>query len=210
MANARCMLLLSLVACDFPSRSEHYACAITSECEAGRTCEDGYCVLGAVDASGGADASSIDSSGAPLDVAPMPDADLLAMQCPAAGYTYAAGPNGYYRAVTTGASWTNAQADCKKDVASSSHLIVLSTTAEVTYMATQLGWIGLSDRTTENVFDTVTGETGDQRPWASGQPDNGSGTEDCTQMKSGGLLDDDQCGNNHRYVCECDGRMSTP
>lgn len=56
---------------------------------------------------------------------------------------------------------------------------------------------------------TVTGETGDQRPFSSGQPDNGGGNENCVQYKSDGL-DDDQCSNAHRYVCECDGRMSTP
>jgi hypothetical protein len=208
-------LLLSalglVVACTFPSRSSQYACETTADCEAGRTCDsDGYCVKASVDGGGDTGDSTFDAAIVSTDGGPTPDADMLAMKCPAAGYTYAAAPGGYYKVVATGASWTAAQASCAADVAGSTHLIVLSSSAEVSFMATNLGWIGLSDRAVENHFVTVTTETGDQRPWASGQPDNGSGSEDCAQMKSGGQLDDDQCGNSHRYVCECDGRMPTP
>lgn len=206
------LVVVALAGCDFPTPSEAYACSTSASCAAGRVCEQGYCVVGS---NTGVDASRIDSrliDSAILTDAP-PDADpfvAIAMQCVAQGYALVAGANGYYRTVATSASWTSAQADCKDDVAGATHLIVLSTTAEVNYMLTRLGWIGLSDRITENTFVTVTGETGDQRPFSSGQPDNGgSGGEDCVQMKVDGL-DDDQCGNGHRYVCECDGRISTP
>jgi len=206
------LLLVALVGCDFPTRSDAYACETTADCDSGRVCETGYCVVGG----GGVD-SRPDSTTAPSDApttpidAP-PDADpfvATAMQCVAQGYALVAGPAGYYRTVTTAASWLNAQADCKNDVAGATHLIVLSTPAESTYMLSRLGWIGLSDRITENTFVTVTGEAGDQRPFSPGQPDNGNGNENCVQMKADGL-DDDQCANTHRYVCECDGRMSTP
>jgi len=201
------VLASCVAACSFPTRASDFACRVDSDCEADRVCDQGFCVIGSrPDAAVEPDASVEPD-------APPSDADnfaQIAMMCEAAGYTFEAGPAGYYRPVTNGQSWLNAQADCKDDVAGATHLIVLSTTAEVTYMATQLGWIGLSDRATEGTFVTVTGETGDQRPFAPGQPDNGSGSEDCVQMKSGGQLDDDQCGNNHRYVCECDGRASSP
>ena len=206
-----CCALSLLAACAFPARSERYACQTTADCDQGRTCDEfGFCVKATVDAGG--DTMAPDDGGLTDDATVFMDASsaqVLAMKCQAAGYTLAAGPNGYYKSVATGATWVNAQAACAADVPGSSHLIVLSTTAEVTYMAGQLGWVGLSDRTTENQFLYVTGELG-ERPWAGGQPDNGSGSEDCAQMKSGGLLDDDQCGNSHRYVCECDGRMSMP
>lgn len=208
------LLVPLLAACAFPSRSERYACKTTADCESGRTCDEyGYCVLASVDA--GADGSSTagdagDANNGAPDGALPPDGDVLAMMCPGAGYTYVAAPSGYYRVVASGTSWTNAQAACASHLPGSTHLIVLSTPAEVTYMAGQLGWVGLSDRAVENQFATVTGETGDQRPWDSGQPDNGSGSEDCVHMISGGTLNDDQCGNDKRYVCECDGRMSTP
>lgn len=206
----RWLLVVALAGCDFPTPSEAYACVTTASCASGRVCEQGYCVIGS-----GVDASRIDSPGpvdSPILADAPPDADPFvgtAMQCVAQGYALVAGPNGYYRTVATNASWTAAQADCKDDVLGATHLIVLSTIAESQYMLTRLGWIGLSDRLTENTFVTVTGETGDQRPFSAGQPDNGGGSEDCVHMKVDGL-DDDQCGNGHRYVCECDGRISTP
>lgn len=199
-----------LGACDFPTPSAGYACETTADCDPGRVCTTGYCVVGreAVDGPLGQGQDAAPESGA--DAAPPPpDADpfpAIAQQCQAVGYTLVAG--GYYRSVGSGQPWLGAQADCANDVPGATHLIVLSTAAEVAYMQAQRGWIGLSDRVTEGTFVTVTGETGDLRPWESGQPDNGSGSEDCVQMKQG--LDDDQCNNDHRYVCECDGRASTP
>jgi hypothetical protein len=199
------LLALMLPACTFPTRSGEFACTVDSDCPGDRFCDLGYCVIGArSDAPPRVDAPTVD---APIDADPFAQ---IAMQCMQAGYQQiAAANNGLYKTVVNGTSWTNAQADCKNDVANATHLIVLSNQGEVSYMATQLGWIGLSDRANENQFVTVTGETGDLRPFASGQPDDGGG-EDCVQMKSGGQLDDDQCGNGHRYVCECDGRMSSP
>ena len=200
-------VLAMLGGCDFPTPSKAYACQTTADCEGGRVCTSGYCVIGSdgVDAQQGPDASS------QVDAMP-PDADpfaMIAAQCQAAGYVQVASLTSLYRSVGSGQNWTNAQADCAKDVPGATHLIVLSSQTEVTYMGAQRGWVGLSDRATEGTFTTVTGETGDLRPWDSGQPDNGSGSEDCVQMKATGL-DDDQCGNNHRYVCECDGRPPLP
>lgn len=205
------LLVMLLVGCEVPVRSRSFACDTTSDCDGDRVCEQGFCVRpgggeGEVDA---ARTGTIDA--APSIDAPAIDADpfsTVAPMCMATGYTSTAGLSSLYRSVGTGKSWLDAQADCSDDVAGATHLIVLSSTAEVSFMASQLGWVGLSDRATEGTFVTVTGETGDQRPFASGQPDNGGGSEDCVQLKSGGRLDDDQCGNSHRYVCECDGRPS--
>jgi hypothetical protein len=210
------MLRLALAAllvggCTFPVRSEAFTCTIDNDCDSERTCESGLCVVGKrMDDDGGGLGPD-----AGVDVDAPPDADpfvQIAMQCVAAGYTLDATTGGYYRTSTTNAQWTTAQADCKDDVPGATHLIVLSTQAEVTFLAPKVGsngmWIGLSDNGT-NVFVTVTGETGDVRPFANGQPDNGGGDENCVQMKQGGQLDDDQCDQGHRYTCECDGRLST-
>jgi hypothetical protein len=200
-----------LIGCEFPSRSERYACETTADCEQGRTCDDGYCVKSTIDAGPGKDATDAPQMDAPSDA---DLAAILAMNCPPAGYTLAPGPNGYYRTVTTGTSWTNAKAACAADVPGSTHLVVLSTAAEVSYVATQVtgtqvAWIGLSDIATEGQFATVTGETGDQRPWSAGEPNNAGG-EDCAAARSTAQLDDRPCGTGYRYVCECDGRMSLP
>ncbi len=198
-----------LAACDFPTPSQDYACRVNADCETGRICERGYCVIGT--AGPNPDASNTVTPDAAIDGAPMPDADPFAQirqQCIAAGYTQDA--SGLHRAVGNGQSWVNAQADCADDVPGATHLIVLSSAAEVSYAAGQLGWIGLSDRTTEGQFQNVTLEPNDLRPWEPGQPDNGGGSEDCAHIRSSGRLDDDQCGNGRDYICECDGRPPAP
>jgi hypothetical protein len=129
--------------------------------------------------------------------------------CMAKGYTSEPNLTSLYRIVGAGATWPDAEIACAGDVSGATHLIVLSNSVEVDFAVQHLGWVGLDDRATEGTFVNVTGEPNDQRPWRSGQPDNGSGNEDCVQLKSDGL-DDDQCGNAHAYVCECDGRPPTP
>lgn len=203
------MLALLVTGCTFPTASERLVCAVDGDCEDGRVCEQGFCVTGQRDAAVDPDANVV--------VDTPPDADpflAIAAQCEAVGYAFVPGPDGYYRAVTGNQrTWVNAQADCKDDVLDATHLIVLTTTAEVTYMDALLGndaWIGLSDRVTEGTFVTVTGEPDDQRPFRPGEPNNGNGNEDCVVMAGGGGLDDRPCGNTHRYLCECDGQPSTP
>jgi hypothetical protein len=129
--------------------------------------------------------------------------------CMAKGYTAAGTLASLYRASANDKSWLDAQAECAADVPGATHLVVLSSAAESDFIKTKLGWVGLSDRATEGTFVNVTNEPNDYRPWIPGQPDNGSGNENCVQMKTGGL-DDDQCGNAHDFVCECDGRPSVP
>jgi hypothetical protein len=185
---------------------------VTADCETGRICETGYCVIG----NGGG--GGVDAAKTPTDAAvvvadgPMPDAyNFPAVQamCMAAGYDPAS--NGvYYRLPPIPANWNAAEADCANDVVGATHLIVLSNTTEVQIAATEPGWVGLSDQVTEGTFVNVTNETPDQRPWDSGQPDNGNGTEDCARILSSGELDDDQCNNSRYYACECDGRAPTP
>jgi hypothetical protein len=184
--------LACLLACEFPSRSASYRCETSADCATGRTCTDGFCAVAPIDA------PSADATDAPSD------AMDLAIKCQAAGYTLVPGPDGYYKTETTAANWTSALAACAAHVPGASHLIVLSKVEEVTYMPTTISWVGLSDRTTEGAFVTVTGEIGDQRPWAPGEP---NGTGDCI-IKEGGQLYDRQCGDSNDYVCECDGRPS--
>lgn len=196
-------LALALAGC-FPSPSNDLACSVTADCPSGRVCTSGFCVI--------ADAGVVDPDAITPDATP--DADtgaLLAMQCMNAGYAKPATLPGFYRTVTAARTWQAAQTDCADDVTGKSHLIVVTSAAEIDYMKTQLGWVGLNDITTEETFVTVTREAAPPLgapPWVNGQPDNGDGDEHCVQMKTNGL-DDDQCGNNHTYVCECDGASST-
>lgn len=166
---------------------------------------------------GGSDQKSSTADASPqadasADASPMPDGNGMTAvfaACMAKGYTAASGMTSLYRASAMSRDWPAAQAECASDVAGATHLIVLSQAAESQFMQTKLGWVGLSDQATEGTMVNVTLEPNDQRPFLPDQPDDGGGEEDCVQMKSGGL-DDDQCENSHVYVCECDGRPSTP
>ena len=53
----RCVLsALVLVACSVPTPSREYACRVDTDCDSGRSCESGYCVVSSLDAGGGGDA----------------------------------------------------------------------------------------------------------------------------------------------------------
>lgn len=197
-----------VAACGFPHPSDAYTCKDDGDCDGGRTCSDqGFCVFDDVATDAAVDAAPD---------APTIDADPFAAtraQCLAAGYVMEATTGGLYRSVNGNLSWSNAEADCANDVTGATHLIVPAGPAEVAYMKTQLGWVGYNDRAAEDMWRDVLGNAlvKNTLPWASGRPDNGGGgsDEDCVEMKTGGL-DDDQCGNNNRYVCECDGIMPMP
>lgn len=137
---------------------------------------------------------------------PMPDGMTYAASCMTAGYTTTTATTSLYRVAAANKEWLDAEAECAADVPGATHLVVLSSQAEVDYVqSTRRGWVGLSDRQTEGTFVNVTAEPNDVRPFASGQPDNGGGDENCVQLKADGL-DDDQCNNKHAFLCECDGR----
>jgi hypothetical protein len=211
--NRLAIAALVLAGCgEFPVRSTEFVCETTADCDDGRTCEQGFCIVGGNRGGGGNDAAVNDQPDAGVDSPPVDPFVAIAQQCVDAGYTLDPATGGYYRTSTVNAQWTAANNDCKDDVPGATHLIVLSTQAEVTFLSPKVGnngmWVGLFDNDT-NVFQNVTGEPNDVRPFASGQPDNGGGDENCVQMKQGGQLDDDQCDQGHRYTCECDGKMST-
>ncbi len=182
-------------------------CQIDLDCDGGRTCEGGFCVGGDdADPDAGVSEDSATDSTLPPDADPF---EAIAAVCTTAGYAPLAGTTSLFRDVPTVASWTAAQADCKNDVDGATHLIVLSSATEAAFMKSKRGWVGLFDNDT-NIYSSVTGEPDDLRPFANGQPDNGGGDENCIQYKDDDGLDDDQCNNSHRYVCECDGLPSTP
>jgi Lectin C-type domain len=139
-----------------------------------------------------------------------PDGNAIPVACTANGYAARGTLTSLYRAGAATKTWLDAEAECAADVPGATHLVVLSTTDEVAYIKTTLGWVGLSDRATEGTFVNVTNEPGDLRPFANNQPDNGSGDENCAHMKTTAGLDDDQCNNPHSYLCECDGRAPAP
>jgi len=65
-------------------------------------------------------------------------------------------------------------------------------------------WIGLNDRSSEGTFvwsDSTA--LGAYTAWASGEPNNAYGLEDCTEvLGSSGEWNDSGCANYRRTLCE--------
>jgi hypothetical protein len=66
-------------------------------------------------------------------------------------------------------------------------------------------WIGFTDSAAEGTFRWASGATTTYTNWASGEP-NDSGGEDCAELcTSGGLWNDEECGNSRvvrPWICE--------
>lgn len=215
--------LLALVAigqatgCAFPTPSQEYTCTKDEDCVAAgftdRECSPSqYCVekgSSQPDASSGSDAGPADT---------MIDADPVAVakaMCMTMGYTLEPTTNGLYRKVTANATWTNASNDCKDDVTGATHLITLSTDAEVMFQRTLNGaWIGWVDQPNEGMWHVLTSEVpaiNYQTYWAGSRPDGGT-DENCAIWRNSNPqgIDDVDCPQTHPYICECDGLPQLP
>lgn len=97
--------------------------------------------------------------------------------------------NGHRYFMLQPASWQAAEATA---VRLNGHLVTINNAAENTWVFNNLAvptggrplWLGLTDRTTENVFQWVSGEGATYRNFAAGEPNNSS-NEDFVQMRAG-------------------------
>lgn len=199
------LAVCAISACTFPTPSRDYACTTDSDCVPSRECTQQLCVVrGSTPDAGLPDVPDADVT---------PDADPFAATrtaCLAMGYlAEPTAANGLYRYITIESSWSQAERTCEQDVVGATHLIVFSAgnAGELALSRAKLGWVGFADGGT-NVYTSVTAEVFSETPtpWATNQPDNGGGDENCAQMKTTAGLDDDQCNNRHRVLCECDGK----
>ncbi len=62
-------------------------------------------------------------------------------------------------------------------------------------------WLGLDDRTVEADFLRWDGATPGSTAWASGQPDDAGGGEDCAYLGDDGLWYDDACSTSRLWLC---------
>ena len=65
-------------------------------------------------------------------------------------------------------------------------------------------WIGLNDRDEENKFRWIDGTvyTGEFSMFASGEPNNGRGRENCVVIKGDGEWNDRNCEQNSLHICK--------
>jgi len=63
-------------------------------------------------------------------------------------------------------------------------------------------WIGLSDQSTEGTYVWEDGSEPTYTSWASGEPNDYGGAEDCVEMWSSGNWNDDSCSDNKESICE--------
>jgi hypothetical protein len=151
------------------------------------------------------------------------------LACP---MTYSASQDGIgvYRVETTTFNFDDAQRMCVEDAIDQrarTHLVVLSSAEELETVRRVAGldvdfqqaWVGFSDRFSEGAFQWITTEDvdnsfakeGKTAPWASGEPNNGSGAEeDCAVLRLTEDLNDIECSSGQPFVCECDEFEVTP
>ncbi|XP_072041128.1 C-type lectin domain family 4 member G-like [Amphiura filiformis] len=65
-------------------------------------------------------------------------------------------------------------------------------------------WIGLNDMGNEGVFRQADGSSADFKNWASGEPNDSNGSENCVETNHGNreLWNDRSCTDESHFVCE--------
>ncbi|CAG5867752.1 unnamed protein product [Menidia menidia] len=104
-------------------------------------------------------------------------------------------------------SWQEAEARC---VSEQGHLASFHSQEELSFLTAHMpaeSWVGLNDISAENHFVYTDGTASDFLPWASHQPDNWGGDEDCVHLSGmnqadPGKLQDDACSASKEYICK--------
>ena len=129
--------------------------------------------------------------------------------CPCAVEYMGADLSHPYMFCTTAASWTAGSSTCN---AYGYELLTINDSSENTWVdttadsySTQKWWMGFNDRAREGSFVWASGEAVSYTNWHSGEPNNGGGAEDCSQINRfhpSLTWNDEPCGSSFRYICE--------
>jgi hypothetical protein len=213
-------VLVALAACYNPSFDEP-RCSAQGACPDRLECRGGFCVRPGVPGMV-PDGPLVDAEAAPIDadvdaaeVSIDAAVDALippdAIDCPVS-YSDIGVAGSRYRIVTSADGWLAAEVDCEND-GSATHLVVIDGATELAMLDPVVAatvWVGISDRIDEGMFLAVTGGTPPFQPWRAGEPNDGIFMpSDCVEL-DGFEYNDEACGTNRGYVCECDGRPADP
>jgi hypothetical protein len=110
-------------------------------------------------------------------------------------------------------SWDDARTHCQQQLLG--ELVHVGDAAENAFVQAHVGddsWLGGNDVAVAGTWRWsddasqfwVSGATPSYANWASGEPNNGSGNEQCAQMYTSGLWDDRACADQLAFVCEID------
>ncbi|XP_059360595.1 C-type lectin domain family 4 member M-like [Carassius carassius] len=100
-------------------------------------------------------------------------------------------------------NWTDSRRYCTEREAD---LIIINNREEQDFVKNITGssdhfWIGLTDIEEEDRWKWVDGSTLTSGSWASGEPNNYQGTEDCANTLSSEWFDT-HCNNSVKWICE--------
>ncbi len=106
------------------------------------------------------------------------------------------------------ADWETAQS---LSIEAGGHLAIINTEEENTllsgFLETQAAWIGLSDKDVEGDFHWVDGSAPSYSKWYPGQPNDYGIGQDCVELLSNGLWNDQYCHKHLEFIMEipCEG-----
>ncbi|XP_038640510.1 uncharacterized protein LOC119956998 [Scyliorhinus canicula] len=106
---------------------------------------------------------------------------------------------------TVKATWSSSKMYC---TIQTSNLLVINTIEEQHFITmesnTKEFWIGLSDHEQENKWKWVDGTDYEATPkfWSVNEPNNANSGEDCAQVSSSGMWNDNNCSGKRLYICE--------
>lgn len=185
--------------------SSAFQCTMDSQCGSDGVCEAvGYCSVPDANCVQGRRYSEYSGSDTGQCVV---RADAGVSKC-APSFAALPGTTGHlYYLFTTPSDFTTQRSACAAQ-GTTTYLAIPDDAAElqaiVALAAQPAVWVGLTDQVVEGTFMTVRGMPAPFLPWAAGQPDDKPPGEDCVAALPDSTLDDQQCSNSLRAVCECE------
>ncbi|XP_069067921.1 C-type lectin domain family 17, member A-like isoform X2 [Pleurodeles waltl] len=100
-------------------------------------------------------------------------------------------------------TWESAKVDCDRR---GSHLVAVESQEEQMFLAQNLNgqvhWIGLRYSAQNGTWQWVNGAPLGVRYWRPGEPNNAKEGENCAEMEPTTSWNDDDCSQNHHWICE--------